>query len=79
MTNPEATPSRRRESTSTSNFGVGRRESHDASALYERFAKPTIVDATDLAPHAARDQIWCGDARTMDLTGQIADLRRGSA
>ena len=31
--------------TSTSNFGVGKRESHDASAFYERFEAPVITDA----------------------------------
>lgn len=30
--------------TSTSNFGVGRRESHDASQFYARFRAPDIVD-----------------------------------
>ena len=32
----------RRRPTSTSAFGVGRRESHDASAFYARFDGPTI-------------------------------------
>ena len=30
--------------TSTSNFGVGKRESHDATAFYERFEAPTLSD-----------------------------------
>lgn len=30
--------------TSTSNFGVGRREAHDASQFYARFRAPTITD-----------------------------------
>ena len=33
-----------RRGTSTSNFGVGRRENHDASAFYERFRAPDLSD-----------------------------------
>ena len=40
-----------RRRTSTSNFGVGARESHDSTAFYERFRAPDISDdATVLAP-----------------------------
>ncbi|MCU1499666.1 MAG: modification methylase [Acidimicrobiales bacterium] len=55
----------RRPGTSTSNFGVGRRENHDASAFYERFGAPVISsDATiNLAPVV--DRIWVQDARDM--------------
>lgn len=35
--------------TSTSNFGVGRRESHDASQFYARFRAPAVVDDETLA------------------------------
>jgi len=57
----------RRESTSTSTFGVGRRESHDASGFYSRFATPEIVADDDLDPGVDRaiDTIVCGDARDM--------------
>ena len=34
----------RRRPTSTSSFGVGRREGHDATAFYERFPAPVITD-----------------------------------
>jgi len=34
----------RRRSTATSNFGVGRRESHDASDFYARFTAPQLTD-----------------------------------
>jgi len=34
----------RRKSTTTSNFGVGRRENHDASAFYARFHAPELSD-----------------------------------
>ena len=32
----------RRRPTATTNFGSGRREAHDASAFYERFAVPEV-------------------------------------
>ena len=66
-------PERRRESTSTSNFGVGRRESHDSSAFYRRFPLPEITDASEIALHACVDRLWVGDAREMDRYGDIAD------
>src|SRR3954466_8684171 len=58
-----ATPKKR--GTATSNFGVSKRESHDASAFYERFAMPevsnddTVVAPYDLAP------FHLGDSRDM--------------
>ena len=36
---------RQRSATSTSAFGVGRRENHDASDFYARFSAPTITSA----------------------------------
>ncbi len=63
----------RRRPTATSRFGVSRRENHDASEFYARFATPVISADTVVAPHAARDMIWCGDARFMDRYGRIAD------
>jgi DNA modification methylase len=65
--------SRRRGPTATSAFGVSRRESHDASAFYERFGRPEVSDDDTVAAPAAVDAIWCGDARDMDRFGQIAD------
>ena len=55
-----------RKRTATSNFGVGARESHDASGFYERFRAPIISDADELgdAPDIAEPLI-CGDARDM--------------
>jgi DNA modification methylase len=55
----------RRRPTSTSNFGAGRRESHDASAFYERFTAPTISDDAEVASYADVDRIIVGDARAM--------------
>lgn len=66
-------PAPRRRGTATSNFGVGKREGHDATAFYERFVTPTISDDDTLAPHKAVDEIWVGDARDMDANGDIAD------
>jgi DNA modification methylase len=59
--------------TQTSNFGVGRRESHDASAFYDRFVAPDISEDDHVALPKALDQIWLGDARDMDANGDIAD------
>ena len=55
----------RRPGTSTSNFGVGRRENHDASGFYERFGAPILSsdDTINTAPNV--DQIWVQDARQM--------------
>lgn len=64
---------RRRQPTATSNFGVSRREGHDSSAFYGRFPVPEIIEANDVSPPACVDQLWVGDARKMDLHGQVAD------
>ena len=66
---------RRRRSTSTSNFGVGRREGHDASAFYDRFPVPDINSAAEVVrpPQTSMDRLWVGDARDMDACGQVAD------
>jgi DNA modification methylase len=56
----------RRKGTSTSNFGVGKRENHDASGFYARFAKPELSDdATVLAPTPLAEPFQLGDARDM--------------
>jgi DNA modification methylase len=56
---------RGRGSTSTANFGSGRRESHDASAFYDRFVAPEISTETTINPPAELDVIYQEDARTM--------------
>jgi DNA modification methylase len=62
-------PARRRLSngrTSTSNFGVGRRESHDASGFYRRFEAPVQnSDAHVPPPDPVTEPFVCGDARDM--------------
>ena len=66
-------PSGRRRGTSTSDFGVSRREAHDASAFYERFPAPEICEEDGIQPHASTDCLWVGDARDMDACGDVAD------
>ena len=66
-------PERRRQSTATSSFGVGRREGHDSSGFYDRFTPPEINGDGAVAEPACRDRIWAGDARDMDRHGDIAD------
>jgi DNA modification methylase len=52
--------------TSTSNFGVGKRETHDASGFYARFVPPKLSDdATVLPPVAIAQPLVCGDSRAM--------------
>ena len=56
-----------RRRTSTSNFGVGRRESHDASAFYGRFRSPDLSDDEGVAaPRPVVEPFVCADARSMD-------------
>ncbi len=57
-----------RSRTSTSNFGVGKRESHDATSFYDRFAAPSISEEETVAePFAIEEPCRVGDARAMDL------------
>jgi site-specific DNA-methyltransferase (adenine-specific) len=60
----------RRKPTTTSNFGVGRRESHDASGFYSRFATPEISKSSAISPPLARDEIYSGSSGDMF---QVAD------
>ncbi len=62
--------SRRRRPTSTSSFGVGRRESHDASGFYDRFSAPDVSPDDTVNPSTVRDKILTGDARRM---GEVED------
>lgn len=56
----------RRKGTSTSDFGVGKRESHDASGFYERFDSPKIVRDKDFIPNpSAPSGLFCGDSTDM--------------
>ena len=55
----------KRKPTSTSEFGVSRRESHDSSEFYARFTPPTFTDREDVSPRKAIDDIFGHDASTM--------------
>ena len=55
-----------RRGTSTSNFGVGRRESHDARAFYDRFRPPELSgDDRVLHPAPVPEPFVHGDARSL--------------
>ena len=55
----------RRPGTSTSNFGVGRRENHDASGFYDRFSMPTVSTDSTVAPRKAVDEVFLGPSSDM--------------
>ena len=56
-----------RRNTATSNFGVSRREGHDASAFYERFQAPEVSTLDAVPPPKPVDEPFqCADARHMD-------------
>lgn len=57
-------------STSTSAFGVSKRESHDASGFYNRFTPPEQSTDASLHPSDGFDKLIRGDARSMD---EVAD------
>ena len=62
---PEPSAARKR-ATATSSFGVSRRENHDASGFYARFTAPIVSDDDAVEPPGVVDQIYVGDARSMD-------------
>jgi site-specific DNA-methyltransferase (adenine-specific) len=51
--------------TSTSSFGVSKRESHDSSDFYSRFSAPEISDDDTLGEPGPLDTLHVGDARNM--------------
>lgn len=57
--------SSRRKPTATSSFGVSRRESHDSSGFYSRFALPKTSQDTTINRPLVVDRIIHGDARHM--------------
>ena len=68
----ESEPKKRR-STSTSEFGVGKREGHDSTDFYARFAAPQVSDEDQVSDDEslrAIDQIFVGSAAKM---AQVAD------
>ena len=66
-----------RKGTTTSNFGAGKRESHDASGFYKRFANEAPELSTDATVHAPRvidEPFQVGDSRNMTAVadGEVA-------
>jgi site-specific DNA-methyltransferase (adenine-specific) len=62
---PKPRNGRVRRSTATAAFGSSRRESHDASAFYERFVGPELTDETTVVTPKKVDVIYKHDARDM--------------
>ncbi len=61
--------------TSTSNFGVGAREAHDASAFYARFSPKDVTTDEELAePFELAQPLVCGDSRALDLPDRSVAL-----
>lgn len=56
--------------TATSNFGVSRRENHDASGFYARFTAPVVSDDALVDAAKCVDEIFCGSAADM---AEVAD------
>ena len=55
----------KRARTTTSNFGVSKRENHDSSGFYERFPMPDISDDQAISERRVVDQIFHGSATDM--------------
>ena len=77
MSRSEPTPPKRRRPTATSEFGVGRREGHDASDFYARFSPPVVSDDDTIVDDpAARavDRVVHGSASDMSAVrdGSVA-------
>lgn len=67
---------KRRTATATSDFGSGKRESHDSTSFYDRFAPPVISSDEQVEPPVVLDQIFTGDARSM-TSQEVADRSVG--
>ncbi|MGO9341452.1 MAG: DNA-methyltransferase [Acidimicrobiales bacterium] len=63
---PERGAASRRRPTSTSAFGVSRREGHDSSGFYDRFETPRIIEDDSVAECPVKDTVLCADGRRMD-------------
>ena len=64
-----------RRRTTTSNFGVSRRENHDASGFYDRFHAPKLSKDDHVPfPSPIAEPFICGDASSMDAieNGSVA-------
>ena len=69
-----------RRSTSTSAFGVSKREGHDASGFYRRFTAPDLSSDARVHPDKALDKLippaYRGNTTTDRLEAYAADLAR---
>jgi DNA modification methylase len=63
---------RRRVATATSEFGSGKRESHDSTSFYGRFAPPVVSGDERVETPVTLDRLFCADARTM-TADQVAN------
>ncbi len=63
---------RQRTATATSQFGSGKRESHDSTAFYDRFTPPLVSPDERVAQPVVRDVIFHGDARAIS-DEEVAD------
>lgn len=63
-----------RKGTTTSPFGVSRRESHDSSPFYDRFTPPVLSEDDTVGLTTPVDTIVLGDSRSMDkiASGSVA-------
>lgn len=66
-TSDDSKPQRKRKPTSTSDFGTGARQSHDASAFYSRFTPPNLSKDETVNPCTAAGTIAQGDSRQMSV------------
>ena len=66
-------PVRQRRPTSTSQFGVSRRENHDSSEFYDRFPRLRISEDEHVSRAGDVNKIWVGDARDKELVDKIPD------
>ncbi len=64
---PEPSIPRLRRPTATARFGSSRRESHDASAFYERFVAPELSTDTTVVRPESLDVVYPHDARHMSM------------
>ncbi len=62
----------RRGGTATSNFGVGRREGHDATAFYDRFSAPELSEDATVGRPSSLDEIHVGDSRAMSAVADAS-------
>lgn len=63
---------RRRSATATSDFGSGRRESHDSTPFYARFTEPAVSGDERVERPVVVDRLFCQDARAM-TPDQVSD------